>query len=448
MAQFAIEARSAAGGGRLFSIDGRDYRLSEAGQGAYVELFAALARDLGTRPPRNSLTAEPPAEALPCRALLTDNISPLVRDGYGDPAVLWAPEERLYYCIVTSNDVPHSFPILRSADLAQWELAGFVFPPGGKPGWCADGEHVGDYWAPELHRVGDGYLLCFTAREKDRSLAIGLARARHPAGPFMPEPEPLLRGGMIDAHLFVGGAGEMLLFWKEDSNGRWPRLLARLLSDHEGLGEALFDEEPDRRTAALTAALWPWAATLEPMEQFFILQPLIEAVVERYGEMRERLERSGIDRAQAEAVLQAMRTPIYAQRLSPELRLVGERHVVMVNDLEWEGHLIEGPWLTEQDGRFYLFYSGNDFSTAEYGIGAAVAPTPLGPYSKMPEPLLKSGRDWTGPGHPSVAPGLDGRPQLFLHAFRPSAVGYKAFRALLTTKLRLDADGVRVEKPE
>ena len=431
----------------MFSINGRDYRLREVEQSAYVELFADVARDFGTRAPRSSLAAEPPAEALPCRALLTEPISPLIRDGYGDPAVLWVPEERLYYCVVTSNDAAYSFPVLRSADLERWELAGFAFPPGAKPGWCADGERVGDFWAPELHRVRDGYLLCFSAREKDRSLAIGLARAAHPAGPFVPQPEPLIRGGMIDAHLFVGSDGEMLLFWKEDSNGRWPRLLARLLSEHGGLGEALFDDEADRRTAALTAALWPWAARVEPMEQFFILQPLIETVVEHYGAMRERLERSGIDPRQAEAVLQAMRTPIYAQRLSPELRLIGERHIVMVNDLEWEAHLIEGPWLTEQDGRFYLFYSGNDFSTAEYGIGAAVAPTPLGPYRKMPEPLLKSGRDWTGPGHPSVAPSLDGEPQLFLHAFRPGAVGYKAFRALLTTKLRFDADGMRVEKP-
>ena len=453
---FAVEATIGPDGARSFVIERegtrREYPLGRVEQGAYVTLFAAVARDFGTRAPRNSRAAESPAEALPCRPLLTEALSARIRDGYGDPALLWVPEERLYYCVVTSNDAPDSFPILRSPDLDQWEEAGFVFPAGEKPAWCADGEGVGDLWAPELHRVGNEYLLCFTAREWDRSLAIGLARARRPEGPFVAEPEPLLRGGMIDAHIFVDSGGEMLLFWKEDSNGRWPRLLARLLHDHEWLGEQLFAREYDRRTAALTAALWPWASTLEPMEQFFILQPLIEAAAERYGETRERLQQVATARAalgrDIEAVLQAMRTPIYAQRLSPDLRLEDERHVVMVNDLEWEGHLVEGPWVTEQDGRFYLFYAGNDFSTAEYGIGVAVAPAPLGPYRKMEEPLLKSARDWSGPGHPSVAPGLDGKPQLFHHAFFPGAVGYKAFRALLTARLGFAEDGVTVERPE
>jgi hypothetical protein len=41
-----------------------------------------------------------------------------------------------------------------------------------------------------------------------------------------------------------------------------------------------------------------------------------------------------------------------------------------------------------------------------------------------------------------VAPGPDGRPLLFLHAFRPGEVGYKAFRALLSTGFELKGDEV------
>jgi hypothetical protein len=92
-----------------------------------------------------------------------------------------------------------------------------------------------------------------------------------------------------------------------------------------------------------------------------------------------------------------------------------------------------------------MFYAGNDFSTPAYGIGVAVADQPLGPYVKQGEPLLRSTREWTAPGHASVAPGLDGRPQLFFHAFHPGTGGYNAFRALLTVGLEFHDDRVEVK---
>ena len=131
-----------------------------------------------------------------------------------------------------------------------------------------------------------------------------------------------------------------------------------------------------------------------------------------------------------------MRTPIHARQLAPDGRsLIGEEKIVLSNDLDWEGHLIEGPFVTRQNGRYWMFYAGNDFSTPAYGIGVAVADHPFGPYQKRTEPLLKSSRDWWAPGHASVAPGSDGRPQLFFHAFFPGKCGYNAFRALLTVGL-------------
>ena len=68
----------------------------------------------------------------------------------------------------------------------------------------------------------------------------------------------------------------------------------------------------------------------------------------------------------------------------------------------------------------------------------------IGPYRKQGEPLLRSTRDWSAPGHASVALGLDGEPQLFFHAFHPGAGGYNAFRALLTARLRFTRDRVEL----
>jgi hypothetical protein len=126
------------------------------------------------------------------------------------------------------------------------------------------------------------------------------------------------------------------------------------------------------------------------------------------------------------------------------MELIGERLQVLANDLPWEGHLIEGPWVTKQQGRYWLFYAGNDFTSPAYGIGVAVADDLFGPYEKLSEPLLQSTSEWLAPGHASVAAGLDGAPQLFFHAFHPDTGGYNVFRALLTAKLRFTRGAVRL----
>jgi hypothetical protein len=182
------------------------------------------------------------------------------------------------------------------------------------------------------------------------------------------------------------------LFWKADTNGVWPRPLATLLRGQPELIESVFASEEDRRTAAFAAAIVPWANTRRPMERFFLMQPLIEAALANWRPVQQALEACGV----AGAILQAMRTPIYGQRIGEDgASFLGEPTEVLANDLEWEGHLIEGPWVTRQQGRYWLFYAGNDFSTPAYGIGVAVADHPLGPYVKQPEPLLRSTRTWT-----------------------------------------------------
>ena len=203
------------------------------------------------------------------------------------------------------------------------------------------------------------------------------------------------------------------------------------------------------RTASLLAALWPWVRTLEPMERFFVQQVLVEAVTGDFTGFQQRLaalaERAG-DASVRDAmrgVLAVMRTPIRAQRLAPDGRsLLGEPITVLENDREWEAHLIEGIWVAQHDGKSYLFYAGNDFSTARYGIGVAIADSPLGPYHKMEEPLLRSTAEWWGPGHPSVAIGPDGGTWLFLHAFFPGRTGYNEFRALLGVGIGFEGDRV------
>ena len=429
------------GEGRVFAVSHgalrKTYRLPDTGQNSYLDAFAAIARDFGCRPPSSRREIEPAAFQASLRPLLTRPVSPKIVYGYGDPCVTRvidpATGRPAWRLLVTSNDAPDAFPILKSDDLETWTLTG---------------EGRGDFWAPEMHRVGDEFWVCFTARQHDRSLAIGIARSSSPDGPFVAGAAPVLAGGVIDPHILADPAGAPLLFWKEDSNGVWPRLLADLLQTRPDLIDRLFAGEEDRRTAQLLTALWPWAAGIEPMEQFFVLQPLIEAATEDFAAFGDRLRAAfSDDPALARAawpILAAMKTRVHAQRIAPDGGgLIGERTLIVENDQAWEAHLIEGVWISEHAGKYYLFYSGNDFSTHHYGIGAAVADAPLGPYRKTP-PLLRSTRQWSGPGHPSVAPGPDGEPLLFLHAFCPGEVGYKAFRALLCARLAFSPDGPRL----
>ncbi len=429
----------------------KDYRIAGGEQSHYSNFFRQLAGDFGLRMPHafEGPVGDRPGEGW--KPLVTTNLSPRTHAGYGDPAVLRIKDGWLL--TATSNDGADAFPLVFSKDLQNWEHRGFIFEEGQTPSWTATGRHVADFWAPEIQQVGDEYWVAYTARQQSNALAIGLARAPTPFGPWTDNGEPLITGGkvlypgtsasggVIDSHIFKDVDGTPYLFWKNDTNGLWPRPLAGLLRENPELIERLFVTEADRRTASFSAAVQPWANSRRPMERFFLMQPLIESAIDNWSRVRPAL----IECGKAGEIVEAMRTPIHARRLAGDGRsLIGEEKIVLANDRDWEAHLIEGPFVTYQAGRYWMFYAGNDFSTPAYGIGVAVADHPLGPYEKQDEPLLKSASDWWAPGHASVAPGPDGRPHLFFHAFFPGQCGYNAFRALLTVGLSFSEDGVRL----
>jgi beta-xylosidase len=95
-------------------------------------------------------------------------------------------------------------------------MRGTVFTQATKPGWA-----TGDFWAPELHRSANGWVLYFSARHTDGSLAVGAATASSPLGPFTAQASPLVKEsypGVIDVHAFQGPDGKRWLTWKRDGN--------------------------------------------------------------------------------------------------------------------------------------------------------------------------------------------------------------------------------------
>jgi beta-xylosidase len=119
-------------------------------------------------------------------------------------------------------------------------------------------------------------------------------------------------------------------------------------------------------------------------------------------------------------------TGIVGQELSPDGRsLIGTMRLLIAADQQWEAGLVEAPSMVEHEGRYYLFYSGNDWATANYAIAYAVCTSPLGPCTKPADrPWLGSTASAQGPGSPDVFADEHGQLWIALHSWVRGKVGY------------------------
>jgi arabinan endo-1,5-alpha-L-arabinosidase len=136
----------------------------------------------------------------------------VIRHDCPDPAVLRGDHDA-YYLVCTGG----TFPIRTSKDLVTWTETGSSILPSGKAPWAGDGDRN---WAPEIHRLGDGYVAYFAASDASGRLCIGAAQAKEVLGPWKSQPSPLVSQsfGVIDAHFFADDDGTPYLYWKVDGN--------------------------------------------------------------------------------------------------------------------------------------------------------------------------------------------------------------------------------------
>ncbi len=125
----------------------------------------------------------------------------------GDPFVL--QEEGEYLVFATGG--PIGFNVWKSGDLMVFEKQKALK----KVDWAS-----GDYWAPEVFRVGEKYVMLFTARQRESgSLRTGIAFADAAEGPYEdPLGHPLMDFGYatIDATLTWDDAGNPYLIYVQD----------------------------------------------------------------------------------------------------------------------------------------------------------------------------------------------------------------------------------------
>jgi beta-xylosidase len=135
---------------------------------------------------------------------------------FPDPFVL--PDGGGYYAYGTNANERH-VQLRHSTDLRTWRALPDAMPT--LASWVR--QPVPHVWAPEVIKLGERYLLYYTAHDRasDRQ-CLGVAEARAPTGPFVDKSSaPLVcqaaLGGTIDASPLLEG-GRLYLYFKSDGN--------------------------------------------------------------------------------------------------------------------------------------------------------------------------------------------------------------------------------------
>jgi hypothetical protein len=99
-------------------------------------------------------------------------------------------------------------------------------------------------------------------------------------------------------------------------------------------------------------------------------------------------------------------------------------HLLLRTAEAWEGNVTEAPDMIRYGGRFYLFYSGNAYTTRSYATGYAICARVTGPCTRpSTKPLLRTNSVVVGPGGAAPFRDLEGRLRLAYHAWSRAEVG-------------------------
>lgn len=138
--------------------------------------------------------------------------NPVLPGDYPDPSV--ARDGRDYWMVATSGGWHPPFTMLASRDLVNWAVAGSVLRRA--PAWTQ-----GDFWAPEIVKRANGFLVYYAVHNRRRQFCIGVAEAARPTQ-FFRDRGPVVCSdvGAIDPLPVLDEADRPYLVWKEDGNSR------------------------------------------------------------------------------------------------------------------------------------------------------------------------------------------------------------------------------------
>jgi hypothetical protein len=110
--------------------------------------------------------------------------------------------------------------------------------------------------------------------------------------------------------------------------------------------------------------------------------------------------------------------------------------------------VVEGPSMVRAGGRYYLFYSGNDWSSRSYAVGFALCRAPVGPCAK-PSPAVACGASRTiaWPGGQEFFTDAGGQLWMAYYAYTELDVGDPNSRRLHLMRVAFDSAGAPVLNP-
>jgi hypothetical protein len=121
---------------------------------------------------------------------------------------------------------------------------------------------------------------------------------------------------------------------------------------------------------------------------------------------------------------------------------------LLAPDQPWEGRTAEAPDLVLVNGHYLLFFSGNDWNTANYAVGVAQCSGPVGPCADAsPNPILSSDAETAGPGGASFFVDANGNFWLAFHAWVPGAIGYPNSRDLYLRRVNFTGSSLSIAAP-
>jgi beta-xylosidase len=163
----------------------------------------------------------PPGEAEVLTIAAAGKYQNPVAGSCADPGVIkttGADGKPEFYAVCTGN----GYPTFKSRDLVTWKSAGHIFNDSTKPAWIGKNN-----WAPEVHKIGTGYVAYFAAYSQARGrMCIGAARASAISGPYTDIGHPLVcdgNVGLIDPNVFTDADGRHFLYYKTEGNAKTPQ---------------------------------------------------------------------------------------------------------------------------------------------------------------------------------------------------------------------------------
>jgi beta-xylosidase len=207
---------------------------------------------------RDQFTADPSARVFNGRVYVYPSHDILAKEGMGRPG---------WFCM-------EDYHVFSSENLTEWTDHGVIVSQK-KVNWVDSASY--SMWAPDCIERNGKYYFYFPANDKNKDFngrkpfSIGVAIAEHPAGPYIPQTEPVKGVMGIDPNVFIDKDGQAYLYY---SLGRI--MVARL---KENMLELASEPQEVKDLPAKGLKEGPWL--FERRGIYYMTYPHVENKIER-----------------------------------------------------------------------------------------------------------------------------------------------------------------------